>query len=109
MKLFAVLLGGSGGPGRLSEDHETVFVVAEDERSAKTQARKKWTGHGRPHVDALSSVESVDGYDITVNSGGSASEREFVSSTICPTTKRTKASRARLAHRRRACSSRVLS
>jgi len=79
MKLFAVLLGGSGGPGRLSEDHETVFVVAEDERSAKTQARKKWTGHGRPHVDALSSVESVDGYDITVNPGGSASEREFVS------------------------------
>ena len=35
MKLFAVLLGGSGVPGRLSEDHETVFVIAEDERSAK--------------------------------------------------------------------------
>ena len=39
MKLFAVLLGGSGGPGRFSEDHETVFVVADDERSAKKAAK----------------------------------------------------------------------
>jgi len=26
-------------PGRMIEDHETVFVVADDERSAKAQAK----------------------------------------------------------------------
>lgn len=79
MKLFAVLLGGSGGPGRLSEDHETVFVVAEDERSAKAAARSKWTGHGRPHVDALSSLEQIDGYAIALVEGNGDTHREFVS------------------------------
>ena len=38
-RLFAVLLGGSGGPGRLAEDHETVFVVADDAVTAKAQAK----------------------------------------------------------------------
>ena len=41
-KLYAVLLGGSGGPGRLSEDHETVFVVADTEKSLiKTSAANR--------------------------------------------------------------------
>ena len=79
MKLFAVLLGGSGGPDRLSEDHETVFVVADDERAAKLAAREKWSGHGRAHVDALSALESVDGYDVTLLPGAAGSKGSFVS------------------------------
>ena len=64
MRLYAVLLGGSGGPGRLAEDHETVFVVAEDEKAAKGAAKAKWSGYGRGHVDAISSVDVVDGVAI---------------------------------------------
>ncbi len=64
MKLYAVLLGGSGGPGRLAEDHETVFVVADDEKAAKVAAKSKWSGYGRGHVDAISSVDVVDGHAI---------------------------------------------
>ena len=66
MKLYAVLLGGSGGPGRLAEDHETVFVVADNEQEAKAAAKPKWSGYGRGHVDAISSVEVVDGHAITL-------------------------------------------
>jgi|APCry1669192269_1035402.scaffolds.fasta_scaffold27606_3 hypothetical protein len=66
MKLYAVLLGGSGGGGRLAEDHETVFVVAADVPSAKRQAKSKWAGHGRPHVDALEVIETVDGHEINL-------------------------------------------
>jgi hypothetical protein len=78
-KLYAVLLGGSGGPGRLSEDHETVFVVADDDRSAKQSAKEKWTGHGRGHVDALSVVEEVDGFKITLHESSGAGEHHFIS------------------------------
>jgi hypothetical protein len=78
MQLFAVLLGGSGGPGRLAEDHETVFVVADDERSAKAAAKAKWSGSGRAHVDALSCVESVDGFRIELQAEGPAVPTEVV-------------------------------
>ena len=64
MRLYAVLLGGSGAPGRLTEDHETVFVVAEDDASAKKQAKARWSGKGRAHVDALQVLELVDGHRI---------------------------------------------
>jgi hypothetical protein len=78
MKLYAVLLGGSGGPGRLAEDHETVFVAAEDERSAKAAAKAKWSGSGRAHVDALSCVEAVDGFRIELRAGGPAAPARIV-------------------------------
>ncbi len=79
MKLYAVLLGGSGGPDRLSEDHETVFVVADDERTAKRAAKEKWSGHGRAHVDAVQALESVDGYDVSLRPGAEGSSGRFVS------------------------------
>jgi hypothetical protein len=79
MKLYAVLLGGSSGPDRLAEDHETVFVVAEDERAAKRAAKDKWSGIGRAHVDALNELDSVDGFDITLRKGAEGSSGTFVS------------------------------
>jgi hypothetical protein len=78
MRLYAVLLGGSGGSGRLSEDHETVFVVAEDERSATQAAKQRWSGHGRPHVDALVALESVDGWQVELREGGSEADGALV-------------------------------
>jgi hypothetical protein len=62
--LFAVYLGGDPEPGRLSEDHEVVFVVAGDVRQARRAARAKWAGLGRPHVDAVRLLRVVDGHRI---------------------------------------------
>ena len=42
--LFAAYLGGELGPGRVGEDHEVVFVVAEDELTARRAAKAKWGG-----------------------------------------------------------------
>ncbi len=66
MHLFAVLLGGPVGPGRMGEDHEVVFVVAEDPDQARRLATAKWGGVGRGHVDAVQRIEAVDGCSVTV-------------------------------------------
>jgi hypothetical protein len=79
MNLYAVLLGGSGGPGRLAEDHETVFVVAEGDKAAKAAAKAKWSGLGRPHVDALSTIDAVDGYLIELREGAEGTSGSLVS------------------------------
>ena len=40
----------------MGEDHEVVFVVADDMVSARRAAKAKWGGDGRAHVDALTRV-----------------------------------------------------
>ena len=77
--LYAVLLGGSGGPGRLSEDHETVFVVADDEKGARASARKKWSGYGKGHVDAIELLEFIDGHRISLSASEETTESFFFS------------------------------
>ncbi len=62
--LYAAFLGGDLGTGRMGEDHEVVFVVAEDAVSARRAAKAKWGGGGRPHIDALTRLMMVDGYTI---------------------------------------------
>lgn len=81
--LFAVYLGGDPAPGRLSEDHEVVLVVAEDIPAARRQARAKWSGAGRPHVDAVMAVEVVDGFAVELRPTGD-SERHEVDLTYEP-------------------------
>ena len=66
MHLYAAYLGGELGVGRMGEDHEVVFVVAEDMPAARTAAKAKWGGEGRPHVDALTRVEMIDGHAVTL-------------------------------------------
>jgi hypothetical protein len=68
--LFAVYLGGDPAPGRLSEDHEVVFVVATDVREARRASRAKWAGHGRAHVDAVREIQIVDGHRIHLERTG---------------------------------------
>jgi Domain of Unknown Function (DUF1543) len=65
-RLYAVYLGGDPGPGRLSEDHEVVLVVAADLAEARRRARAKWGGTTRPHVDGVRLVDVVDGFAITL-------------------------------------------
>jgi len=66
-RLYAVYLGGDPAPGRLGEDHEVVFVVTTDPRSARRAARAKWSGTDtKPHVDMVQELDAVDGYEVTL-------------------------------------------
>jgi hypothetical protein len=63
-RLYAVYLGGDPAPGRLTEDHEVVLVVASDVSGARTAARAKWGAPTRPHVDGVMEIEVVDGFRV---------------------------------------------
>ena len=76
MHLYVAYLGGELGPGRMGEDHEVVFVVAEDMPSARRAARAKWGGDGQAHVDALTRIDMIDGYAIGLEGGGSGDRTE---------------------------------
>ncbi len=84
MELYAVYLGGNQGKGRMGEDHEVVFVVADDVAEMKRKAKAKWAGVGRPHVDAYERLEHVDGYAITLAQGGLVTERQVVDDNDTP-------------------------
>ena len=62
-KLYAILLGGKANKSQLMEDHNLVFVVAENEVDAAITARKRWDVKGA-HIDGIKQLESVDGYTI---------------------------------------------
>jgi len=68
--LYAAFLGGELQEGRMGEDHEVVFVVADDLRTARRAAKAKWGGDGRAHVDALTRLDMIDGYTIGLEGGG---------------------------------------
>jgi hypothetical protein len=74
--LFAAFLGGELGPGRIGEDHEVVFVVADDMESARRAAKDKWGGGGRAHVDALTRLDMVDGFAVGLEPGGTGDATE---------------------------------
>lgn len=76
MHLFAAFLGGELGPGRMGEDHEVVFVVAEDTLSARRAAAAKWGGDGRAHVDALTRIDMIDGYAVDLEHTGTGDATE---------------------------------
>ena len=50
-----------------------VFVVADDTTSARKAAQKKWSGSGRGHVDAVTRLDMIDGYRVTLEQGDSGS------------------------------------
>jgi hypothetical protein len=73
-RLYAVYLGGDPAPGRLGEDHEVVFVVSPDPRSARRSARAKWSGADpKPHVDMVQELDAVDGYEVALIDNGKTS------------------------------------
>jgi hypothetical protein len=67
MHLYAAFLGGPIAGARMGEDHEVVFVVADDAGDAKAKAKTKWGGVGRCHVDAVQRVDVVDGYEVALS------------------------------------------
>ena len=76
MHLYAAFLGGELTDGRMGEDHEVVFVVADDMISARRAAMAKWGGDGRAHVDALTRLDMIDGYTIDLEEVGSGDRTE---------------------------------
>ena len=76
MHLFAAFLGGELTAGRMGEDHEVVFVVAEDILAARRAATAKWGGDGRAHVDALTRLDMVDGFAIALEQAGTGDTME---------------------------------
>ena len=70
MHLYVAFLGGELAADRMGEDHEVVFVVAEDTTSAREAAKKKWGGTGRVHVDAVTRLEAIDGFAISLAPSG---------------------------------------
>jgi hypothetical protein len=74
--LYAAFLGGELLDGRMGEDHEVVFVVADDLLTARRAAKAKWGGDGRAHVDALTRIDMIDGYTIGLEGGGSGDRIE---------------------------------
>jgi hypothetical protein len=62
----------------MGEDHEVVFVVAADLPSARRAAKAKWGGDGRPHVDALTRLDRIDGYAIALQHQGEGDAFETV-------------------------------
>jgi hypothetical protein len=75
--LYAAFLGGELANGRMGEDHEVVFVVADDSTSARKAANRKWSGTGRGHVDAVTRLDVIDGYQVTLNQGGTGDVTEM--------------------------------
>ena len=61
----------------MGEDHEVVFVVADDPTSASKAAKEKWGGGGRGHVDAVTRLEMIDGYAVTLQHTGSGDVTEM--------------------------------
>ena len=76
MHLYAAFLGGELTDGRMGEDHEVVFVVADDVIAARRAAKDKWGGDGRAHVDALTRLDMIDGFTIALEAGGSGDRTE---------------------------------
>lgn len=65
MHLYAVYLGGDLAPGRMGEDHEVVFVIGSDDmKDVRKRAKRKWTGAGRPHIDAVVRIDQIDGHTV---------------------------------------------
>jgi hypothetical protein len=83
--LYVVFLGGDLAGNRLGEDHEVVLAVADNINDARSNARAKWTGHGKAHVDAVRTVRVVDGYAISLNPSDEPDSGELDTTYVAPT------------------------
>jgi hypothetical protein len=53
--------------------------VSEDELSARRSAKAKWGGGGRPHVDALTRIDVIDGFAVGLEQEGDGDTLQTVS------------------------------
>jgi hypothetical protein len=77
MHLYAAFLGGPMSEGRMGEGDEVVMGVAADLNEAKAQAKAKWNGKGRGHVDALQQIDVVDGFELRLEPVGEGDRTEL--------------------------------
>ena len=64
--LYAVLLGGKLRKENLMEDHHLVFVIAKNEKEARSAAKLKWPEAESIHTDGSQTIKQVDGYKIVL-------------------------------------------
>ena len=69
-KLFYVYIGGTA-TDRLIEDHEVIFVVAQNSFDAKQIAKEKTKLKIDTHVDIMAQLINVDGYNIKLKKSDS--------------------------------------
>lgn len=74
-KLYAVLLGGKIRKENLMEDHQLVFVIASDEKEARTLAKLKWPEADSIHIDGTQHIKQVDGYKINLVKGNTTDDK----------------------------------
>ena len=72
-----IFLGGPMSEGRMGEGDEVVMVVVADLNEAKAQAKAKWNGKGRGHVDALQQIDVVDGFELRLEPVGEGDRTEL--------------------------------
>jgi len=77
-KLYAVLLGGKIREENLMEDHQLVFVVAENEKDARKSAKLKWPEAESIHVDGTQHIRIVDGYQIKIERSDNADDKSEI-------------------------------
>lgn len=74
--LWAIYLGGRYADGFI-EDHEIVFVVAENREEAKQLAKDKTKIINDVHCDGVISIVNVDGYDINIKQSSNNENVEY--------------------------------
>ncbi len=72
-KLYMAYVWGDS-KDRLIEDHEIIFVVAENPADAKRIAKEKTVLTSGVHVDVMSEIKNIDGYDISLNKSDNKEE-----------------------------------
>ncbi len=78
-KLYSVLLWGKIRKENLMEDHQLVFVVAENEKEARTLAKLKRDAEDI-HVDGAQRIDVVDGYEVRLEKTNSTKDASVVNS-----------------------------
>ncbi len=71
LKLYYVYIGRTS-VDRLIEDHEVLFVVAENSFDVKQIAKGKTKLKIDAHVDIMAQIINVDGYDVSLKKSDSS-------------------------------------
>ena len=77
MHLYAAFLGGELPDGRMGEDHKWCSSWRTTPQRPSKAAKQKWGGGGRGHVDAVTRLDMIDGYAVSLQLAGSGDATEM--------------------------------
>ena len=76
--LYAILLGGKIRLSNLMEDHQLVFVVASNEKTARDRAKQKWPEAESIHIDGSQKISQIDGYQIILKKSNDSIDKMVI-------------------------------